>query len=57
MNESNRTSKPKPAVIKISQGIAFMHMCISVETRAAASVLLAKDLSWGRMGDLGTHGI
>lgn len=48
---------PKPAASKISQGIACRHKCITVGSRAAASVLLAKDPFWGRIGHLRTHSI
>jgi len=50
MNESKRTSGPKPAASEISQGIACRHKCISVRTRAAASVLLAKGSVLGQGG-------
>lgn len=52
MSETKRTSGPKPAASKISQGVACRHKCTSVGTRAAASVLLAEDLVWGRLGHL-----
>lgn len=57
MNASKRTSRPKPAARELSQGIPCRHKCFSVGTRAAASVLLAQDLFWGRMGHLRTHSI
>lgn len=52
MSETKRTSGPKPAASKISQGVACRHKCTSAGTRAAASVLLAEDLVWGRLGHL-----
>lgn len=54
MSEPKRMSGCKPAASKISQGVACRHKCTSVGTRAAASVLLAEDLVWGRMGHLRT---
>lgn len=57
MSEPKRKSGRKPAASKISQGVACRHKCTSVGSRAAASVLLAEDLVWGRMGHLRTHRI